>query len=200
MGVQSLKLQLAKHSRPQLVTLPAGGGGGHPDAAGATLLVDGPSLEAHLLSALGAAGAGASPDAAAAVYNAACAYVRRLQATGLKVVAAVAAASAPPGRDAAAAVAARAAVQAGAASSPAARWALAAALADSGAEVHVAASSTTRLLLGYYRRHAPSVFALLTDNADFFVLGVRGAPDRGPGRARAQRTRAPSRAAGGCTF
>jgi hypothetical protein len=53
MGVQGLTLQLAKHSRPQLVTLVAGGGGAAATdaakaAAGQVLLVDGASLEALL--------------------------------------------------------------------------------------------------------------------------------------------------------
>ena len=179
MGVQGLTLQLAKHSRPQLVTLVAGGSGaGASDAAkaaaGQVLLIDAASLEALLSAALGEAA-----KEAAAVYAAARAYVTRLASTGLKLVAALPGAAAPPGRDAAAAASARAAAASGAALSPAARWALGAALRDGGCETLVAAASLPRLLLALQRQHGPQVFALLTDNAEFFILGVR-APQPSP--------------------
>jgi hypothetical protein len=176
MGVQGLTLQLAKHSRPQLVTLVAGGSAaGASDAAkaaaGQVLLIDAASLEALLSAALGEAA-----KEPAAVYAAARAYVTRLASTGLKLVAALPGAAAPPGRDAAAAASARAAAASGAALSPAARWALGAALRDGGCETLVAAASLPRLLLALQRQHGPAVFALLTDNAEFFILGVRATP------------------------
>ena len=185
MGVQGLTLQLAKHSRPQLVTLVAGGSPADAAkaAAGQVLLVDGASLEALLSAALGEAA-----SEPAAVYGAARAYVGRLASTGLKLVAALPGAAAAPGRDAAAAAAARAAAASRSALSPGARWALGAALRDGGCETLVAAASLPRLLLALQRQHGPSVFAMLTDNAEFFVLGVRAAAR---GRRTAQISRQP---------
>ena len=161
-GGTPLLLHLAKHSRPALVTLPVGEGG-----SGRVLLVDGSSLEAHLLSSLGA---GVSP---AALYGAACAYVQRLQATGLKLVVCVSAPACAVGQEALCCAAARAEALAGASASPACSWALGVAFRDCGCEVHVAAASLPRLLLGYARRFSSTLFALLSDDADFFVLGVR---------------------------
>jgi hypothetical protein len=161
----ALRLALAKHSRPKCETLPSTGA-----AAGRTLLVDGPSLQAHLQSSLGSK---ATPSA---LHAACCAYVQRLASTGLHVVVVVSAAAAAPGAEARLAGLQRAAAIAGSPSSGAAEWAVGQAAREGGCEVLVAAASAPRLLLAYARSHGPSLFALLTDDADFFVLGVRPRP------------------------
>lgn len=168
-GTHAIKLHMAKHSRPQVFTLPADGSG--PEA-GRTLLVDGASLQAHLLDTLGSQ---ASPQV---VYSACCAYLKRLQASGLKLLVVASPGSPPPGQEASVAAAARARALARAPASPACVWALNRAFGACGCDVQVASGSTHALVLAYFRRHAPSVFALLTNDADYFVLGVRVAATR----------------------
>ena len=155
-----MQAQLAKHSRPVIHLLPTDGSS--PEA-GRLLLVDVLSLEGSLLPRCGCA---------ADAYSLAAAFASRLKATGLQVVFVTSLGACGPAQDAAAAARARAAALAGAPPSPAARWALSAALADSGCEVLTASVSAPRLLLAHARRHAPALFAILTDAPDFFVYGL----------------------------
>jgi hypothetical protein len=184
-AASAIKLHLAKHSRPSVVTLPSDGSSS--EASGRTLLVDGASVQAHLLDTLGV------DTAPHMVYAATCAYVKRLQATGLKLLVVLSPGAPSPSHEAAVASTCRAHALARTPASPASVWAINSAFGACGCDVRVAASSTHTLVLSYLRRHAPSVFALLTQDADFFVLGVRARrqPRTGPnlGAALPRRTK-----------
>ena len=61
----------------------------------------------------------------------------------------------------------------GAAAGPVASSAIAVALAAEGAELMQACGPAAPLLLSLYFHHEKRIFALLTDDSNFFVLGVR---------------------------
>jgi len=164
-GPPQLKLALAKHSCSTPVTLPTSGGG--PEA-GREMVVDGASLHAHLSVVAGAAAAGGG--AAAALYPLALAYCGRLAATGLKVTVVLPAAAAAPGGG---------------------EWAVARGAHEAGCALLLSASAPT-LLLAYARRAGPALFALLTDDTDFFVLGVRFPARPAAALTLPRRTRSPS--------
>lgn len=167
MATSPLLMQLSKHAWPSFVTLPTG----RPSPeAGRLLLVDVASLEAWLLAR--------RPASPAAAHASACALIARLSATGLQLVfvAGPEGGSACTG-DAAACGAARAAALARTPPSPACRWAVLQAVRDApGCQLLVAAGSAHRLLLAHGRRHAPNLFALLTDSPDLFASGAASGP------------------------
>jgi hypothetical protein len=165
MGVHGLLSKLAQHATPRPVTLlPSAKRAGAPKV----LLVDGSSLWRHLAAPLGGR---ATP---AQLYAATRVYVARMAAVGLRLVVCSDTAT-EPGHEATqvARVRALAAAPEGASMSPdAGAGAFGTALLDGGAEVLRAAVSADDLLYAFYKQNASSVFALLTPDSDFFVLGV----------------------------
>jgi hypothetical protein len=185
MGAQGLTSALRRHCtlRPVRLTLAAVGGAAPaapaaPAArakAGGVLLIDASALQYHVTGRLGIerVGLDAVTDVHAAVFEAAAAFILKLQRTGLRLVFVTDSAYEP--EHAASYCARRAArVADGRTLSPAVDSAfLAALLAASDCEVYQAARSADRVLLAYYKRHAADVFALLTKDSDFLVYGVR---------------------------